>query len=143
MLAMIRCLSYNLASTFVKIADKAELLDRIDTRHLSLTQKARSAMAKAEAAAASSPSSSASHPYPLPLSAGSPIPTSHLSSREELALKKVMGEFEKVQALQDEKVELAERMERIVLRAKERGRAEWIRVGGKDIAEVESEEMEG
>lgn len=55
-------------------------------------------------------------------------------------MTKIMGEFDKVQMLQDEKVELAQRMERIVLRAKERGRAEWARVGGKDIVEVEKEE---
>lgn len=125
-------------------ADQPGLLERINVRHSSLTKNARNTILKAASAAASSssdsPAPSSTQPYPLPLPAGSTLPIAHLSQKEQQAVTKILTEFDKVHALQDEKIHLAERMERIVLRAKERGRAEWLRVGGKDVGELDRDD---
>lgn len=39
-----------------------------------------------------------------------------------------------------EKIRLATRLEQIVSRARERGKAEWKKVGGMDLEEIESKE---
>lgn len=113
-----------------------ELLSRINTRHFGLTKHARSSI-KDKDKDPSSATGSSTPPFPLPLPPGTPLPTAHLSSKDAQALTKIASEFAKVQALQDEKIALAERMERITGRAKERGRAEWLKVGGMDLEEVE------
>jgi chromatin modification-related protein YNG2 len=74
----------------------------------------------------------------LPIPPGAPLPTAHLSTKETQALAKIHVEWEKIEILQDEKVKLADRMERIVSRARERARAEWVRVGGLDIEDLDS-----
>jgi len=55
-------------------------------------------------------------------------------------LTKIQAEWGKVEALQEEKIKLAERMERIVNRARERAKAEWKKVGGMDLDELDSEQ---
>jgi chromatin modification-related protein YNG2 len=82
---------------------------------------------------------SSSTPYPLPLPPGEPIPIAHLSTKDQMAMTKIQTEWGKVVNLQQEKIKLAERLERITTRARERGRAEWIRVGGIDLDELEGE----
>ena len=57
-----------------------------------------------------------------------------------MAFTKIQAEWGKVEALQEEKIRLADRMERIVNRARERGRAEWKKVGGMDLDELEMEQ---
>lgn len=52
-------------------------------------------------------------------------------------------EWDKIEALQEEKIKLAERMERIVARARERARNEWTRVGGIDVDELAIEVGKG
>ncbi|OCF37201.1 hypothetical protein I317_00075 [Kwoniella heveanensis CBS 569] len=104
-----------------------QLVQRINTRHNGLTKSAKSL--------ASLPPSNAT--FPLPLPPNSPLPTSHLSAKDAQAVTKIQTEWGKVQTLQDEKLKLAERMERIINRAKERAKAEWLRVGGMEIEEVE------
>jgi chromatin modification-related protein YNG2 len=47
----------------------------------------------------------------------------HLTLKDQQAIGKIIAEWGKVEALQEEKIKLAERLERIVNRAKERGRA--------------------
>jgi chromatin modification-related protein YNG2 len=74
----------------------------------------------------------------LPIPPGAPLPTAHLSPKETQILTKIHVEWEKIEILQDEKVKLADRMERIVSRARERARAEWVRVGGLDIEDLDS-----
>ena len=109
----------------------AELISRINTRHFGLTKHART----------SSTSSSASTPtFPLPLPPGAALPTSHLSTKDAQALTKIQAEWGKVEALQEEKIKLAERIDRIVNRARERGKAEWIKIGGMDLDELGSEQ---
>ncbi|WVQ96473.1 hypothetical protein IAU59_003578 [Kwoniella sp. CBS 9459] len=104
-----------------------QLIQRINTRHNGLTKSAK--------ALSSLPPSNAT--FPLPLPPNSPLPTSHLSAKDAQAVTKIQTEWGKVQTLQDEKLKLAERMERIINRAKERAKAEWLRVGGMEIEEVE------
>lgn len=79
----------------------------------------------------------------MPIPPGAPLPTEHLSAKDATALTKIQAEWGKIDALQDEKVALAERMERIVNRAKERGKAEWLRVGGMDLDLLENEAAMG
>ena len=55
-------------------------------------------------------------------------------------MTKIQAEWGKVEALQEEKIKLAERLDRIVSRARERGRAEWKKVGGMDLEEIEKQE---
>ncbi|WVF68957.1 hypothetical protein IAT40_003731 [Kwoniella sp. CBS 6097] len=104
-----------------------QLMQRINTRHNGLTKSAK--------ALSSLPPSNAT--FSLPLPPNSPLPTSHLSAKDAMAVTKIQTEWGKVQTLQDEKLKLAERMERIINRAKERAKAEWLRVGGMEIEEVE------
>jgi len=76
----------------------------------------------------------------LPIPPGDPLPTDHLSSKDQQAVSKIVSEWAKVETLQEEKIQLAERLERIVGRARERGKVEWAKVGGMDLDEVESEQ---
>ncbi|OCF57092.1 hypothetical protein L486_05951 [Kwoniella mangroviensis CBS 10435] len=100
-----------------------QLIQRINTRHIGLTKTAKSL--------STLPSSTAT--FPLPIPPGSPLPTSHLSPKDAQNLTKIRVEWVKVEILQDEKLKLAERMERIVNRARQRANHEWIKVGGKEI----------
>lgn len=77
--------------------------------------------------------------FSLPIPSGAPIPTAHLSTKDAQNISKIQAEWVKIQQLQDDKVKLAERLERIVSRARERGRAEWRRVGGMDVDDEELE----
>ncbi|RXK36167.1 hypothetical protein M231_06572 [Tremella mesenterica] len=104
-----------------------QLLNRIGSRHSGLTRQLKNPTP-----------SSATFPLPLPL--GAPIPVDHLSTKDAQNLGKIQTEWGKIEALQEEKVALAERMERIINRARERGRMEWIRVGGKDLDSLEDED---
>ena len=54
-------------------------------------------------------------------------------------MQKIQAEWVKVDVLQAEKVRLAQRLEQIVSRARERGKAEWKKVGGIDLDELEKE----
>jgi chromatin modification-related protein YNG2 len=102
------------------------LLQRIGVRHLGLT-KHRTTV----------PTGSTSAPFQLPIPPGAPLPTAHLSQKDQLGVTKILSEWSKVEALQEEKIKLAERLERITTRARERGRAEWTKVGGMDLEDVE------
>lgn len=104
-----------------------EYVQRINSRHMSLTKTAKTL--------ASLPPSNAT--FPLPIPPGSLLPSSHLSQKEAQSLAKIQNEWAQVLTLQDEKVKLAERLERIVLRAKERAKHQWVKVGGMEIEEVE------
>lgn len=115
------------------------MLHRIQTRHYGLTKHARSVITGAASSSSAPSTPSSSSPFPLPLPPGTPLPTEHLPPNDAKAISKMTTEWGKVEALQEEKVRLAERMERIVNRARERGRAEWVRVGGKDVDEIEKE----
>ncbi|WVO18955.1 uncharacterized protein IAS62_000229 [Cryptococcus decagattii] len=105
----------------------SQYVQRINSRHMSLTKTAKSL--------ASLPPSTAT--FALPIPPGSLLPTSHLSQKEAQSLAKIQNEWAQVLTLQDEKVKLAERLERVVLRAKERARHQWVKVGGMEIEEVE------
>ncbi len=124
--------------TILSYDDKAdtdvELITRINTRHFGLTKHARNTTASS-----SSSSTNGTPNFPLPIPSGSTLPTAHLSAKDAQALTKIQAEWGKVEALQEEKIKLAERMERIVNRARERGKSEWKKVGGMDLDEVESE----
>jgi chromatin modification-related protein YNG2 len=76
----------------------------------------------------------------LPIPAGQPLPTGHLSTKDQQVMAKIQGEWNKVEQLQAEKIRLATRLEQIVSRARERGKAEWRRVGGMDLEEIENKE---
>ncbi|WVQ85084.1 hypothetical protein IAT38_007248 [Cryptococcus sp. DSM 104549] len=108
-----------------------QLMQRINSRHMSLTKGAR--------ALASQPPTTAT--FPLPLPPGSPIPTTHLSQKDSQSLAKIQTEWDLVESLQEEKVKLAERLERIVSRAKERAKYQWTKVGGMEVEEVEKTQM--
>lgn len=54
-------------------------------------------------------------------------------------MAKIQAEWVKIETLQDEKIKLAERLERIVGRAKERAKTEWQRVGGIDIDDLDND----
>ncbi|WWD18603.1 hypothetical protein CI109_103056 [Kwoniella shandongensis] len=110
-----------------------QLVQRINTRHQGLTKSAKSLP--------SLPPSTAT--FTLPIPPNSPLPTTHLSHKDAQALTKIQAEWGKVETLQEEKIKLAERMERIVNRAKERAKAEWLRVGGMEIEEIESAQLGG
>jgi len=64
----------------------------------------------------------------------------HLSSKDQVAMQKINTEWVKVEQLQLEKIRLATRLEAVTSRARERGRAEWKRVGGMDLDEIEKAE---
>lgn len=83
------------------------------------------------------PTGGTSAPFQLPIPAGSPLPIAHLTQKDQQGVTKILSEWNKVEALQEEKIKLAERLERITTRARERGRAEWTKVGGMDLEEVE------
>lgn len=110
------------------------LVNRINSRHYSMTKHPARQIANASTSGGSSSSS-----VTLPIPAGTPLPLQHLGQKEATALGKIQGEWDKIEALQDEKIKLAERMERIVGRARERARAEWTRVGGIDVEELDLE----
>lgn len=110
-----------------------DLQNRINNRHYGMTKHSSRAIQNAS----SSASTSAAPALPIP--PGSPIPTDHLTPKEAQTISKIQSEWEKIEILQDEKVKLAERMERIVKRARERAKTEWVRVGGIDVDELESE----
>jgi chromatin modification-related protein YNG2 len=121
--------------TFVRtsLLTHPELLSRINSRHQGLTRHLRNLL--------SNPNSGTTTPtFQLPLPAGSELPTSHLSNKDAQAVIKIQGEWGKIEVLQEEKIKLAERMERIVNRARERGKAEWRKVGGMDPDEIEAAE---
>ncbi|WVO18133.1 hypothetical protein L204_105835 [Cryptococcus depauperatus] len=105
----------------------SQLVQRINSRHMSLTKTARSLT--------SLPPSTAT--FPLPLPPGAPLPTSHLSLKDQQSLTKIQTEWSLVLSLQDDKVKLAERLDRIVCRAKERVRYQWTKVGGIDVEEFD------
>ena len=107
----------------------AHLLSRINTRHYGLTKSSKALNAQGAEAE-----------FPLPIPAGDPLPIAHLSTKDQQAMTKIQAEWGKIEALQEEKIQLGERLERIVNRARERGKAEWIRVGGMDLDQVEREE---
>ncbi|WWC70930.1 uncharacterized protein I206_104882 [Kwoniella pini CBS 10737] len=101
-----------------------QLIQRINTRHIGLTKQAKTI-----------PNSTPSNAqFNLPISQGiNNLPTSHLNQKELQTLNKIQSEWLKVEILQDEKIKLSERIERILNRAKERAKFEWIKVGGKEI----------
>ncbi|ODO09957.1 hypothetical protein I350_02180 [Cryptococcus amylolentus CBS 6273] len=104
-----------------------QLIQRINSRHISLTKPIKSL--------SSLPPSTAT--FPLPIPPGAPLPTSHLTQKEAQNLTKIQTEWQQISALQDEKIHLAERLERIVNRAKERAKDHWVKVGGMSVEEVE------
>lgn len=107
-----------------------ELVNRTNQRHYALTKSVKNINAGTAAADAS---------FPLPIPSGAPIPTAHLSAKDAQNISKIQAEWVKIQQLQDDKVALAERLERIVSRARDRGRVEWRRVGGMDVDDDELE----
>lgn len=111
-----------------------DLIDRIQKRHQALVKHGRSLASSTP----STPNGTTHASFTLPLPPGTPLPTDHLSTKDAQGLNKIQMEWAKIETLQDEKIKLAERMERIVSRARERGRAEWKKVGGMDLEEVES-----
>ena len=66
-----------------------------------------------------------------------------MSAKDQQAITKIQNEWGKIEVLQEEKCKLADRLERIVSRARERGRYEWMKVGGMDLEEVEKDEKMG
>lgn len=102
---------------------------RINERHHAMTRQ----VGKLNSAA---PTASSGPQLPIP--PGAPLPTAHLTPKETQVLAKIHVEWEKIEILQDEKVKLADRMERIVSRARERARAEWVKVGGLDIEDLDT-----
>lgn len=121
--------------TSVSITDTdTELLQRINTRHHGLTKHAKNIASGTATSGSSTPT------FQLPIPTGAPLPVEHLTLKDQQAIGKIIAEWGKVEALQEEKIKLAERLERIVNRAKERGRAEWKKVGGMDMEEIEKEE---
>ncbi|BEJ12695.1 hypothetical protein CspHIS471_0211550 [Cutaneotrichosporon sp. HIS471] len=122
------------AFLLAEIRDKDErisqLVNRTNQRHYGLTKSIKNMNASTAPAAAN---------FVLPIPVGTPIPTAHLPTKDAQNIAKIQGEWTKIQQLQDDKVKLAERLERIVSRARERGRAEWRRVGGMDVDEEELE----
>ncbi|KLT39233.1 hypothetical protein CC85DRAFT_288783 [Cutaneotrichosporon oleaginosum] len=118
------------AFLLAEIRDKDERisqhLNRANQRHVGLTKGVKNINATTTPATAT---------FPLPIPPGAPIPTAHLSTKDAQNVAKIQAEWAKIQQLQEDKVRLAERLERIVSRARERGRAEWRRVGGMDVDE--------
>jgi len=117
-----------LYKSYVPLADLTALLARIHQRHYGITKH----VSKLSASTPSNPNGPQ-----LPLPPNSPIPTAHLTQKETQTISKIQSEWEKIEILQEEKVKLADRMERIVSRARERARAEWVKVGGLDIEDLE------
>ncbi|GMK53691.1 hypothetical protein CspeluHIS016_0102770 [Cutaneotrichosporon spelunceum] len=104
------------------------LLNRINQRHYGVTKSIKSLTPT------SAPSSAN---FPLPVPKDTPIPTAHLPAKDAQNISKIQGEWAKIHELQEEKVQLAVRLERIVSRARDRSKAEWTRVGGIDIDATE------
>ncbi|CAK9780667.1 unnamed protein product [Cutaneotrichosporon oleaginosum] len=104
------------------------LLNRINQRHYGLTKSIKGLTPTSAPAPAS---------FPLPIPKDAPIPSAHLPAKDAQNIAKIQGEWTKIHQLQEEKVQLATRLERIVSRARERGKAEWGRVGGMDIDATE------
>lgn len=111
--------------------NSAELLSRINQRHYGLTKSVKN-LSTAQPA-------TPNPPFTLPIPASAAIPTAHLTTKDAQNVAKIQAEWGKIESLQDEKIKLAERLERIVSRGRERGRAEWKRVGGMDIDELETD----
>lgn len=107
------------------------MLNRINSRHYSLTKPIKNL--------ASAQPSNPNPSFTLPIAAGNPIPTAHMSTKDQQTIAKIQTEWSKIEVLQEEKVKLAERLERIVNRARERGKYEWKKVGGIDIDELETD----
>lgn len=112
------------------ILSDPELVARINTRHHGLTKSVKTLTPTSAPAAAT---------FPLPIPAGTAIPTAHLSTKDAQNMAKIQAEWVRIEALQDEKIKLAERLERIVGRARERAKTEWKRVGGVDMDEIEAD----
>jgi chromatin modification-related protein YNG2 len=55
-------------------------------------------------------------------------------------MQKIQGEWAKVEQYQLDKIKLATRLEAIISRARERGQAEWRKVGGMDLDEIEKQD---
>lgn len=106
-----------------------ELLNRINQRHYGLTKSIKGLTPT------SAPSTST---FPLPIAKDAPLPTADLPQKDAQLVSKIQGEWTKIHQLQEEKVQLAVRLERIVGRARDRGKAEWVRVGGMDIDATET-----
>lgn len=105
-----------------------DLLNRINQRHYGVTKSIKSLTPT------SAPSSST---FPLPVPKDAPLPIAHLQAKDAQSITKIQGEWAKIHQLQEEKVQLAVRLERLVGRARDRGKAEWVRVGGMDIDATE------
>ncbi|WWC88541.1 uncharacterized protein L201_003452 [Kwoniella dendrophila CBS 6074] len=101
-----------------------QLIQRINTRHIGLTKTAKQS--------SNLPSSIAQ--FNLPLGQGiNNLPIEHLNIKDQQNLIKIKNEWIKVELLQDEKIKLSERIERLLNRAKERAKFEWLKIGGKEI----------
>ncbi|TXT13352.1 hypothetical protein VHUM_00719 [Vanrija humicola] len=108
-----------------------QLLNRINQRHYGLTKSIKNL-----SSANATPSTAT---FTLPIPAGAALPTAHLSTKDAQNVAKIQTEWGKIESLQAEKIKLAERLERIVLRARERGKNEWHKVGGMDIDELDTD----
>jgi chromatin modification-related protein YNG2 len=108
------------------------LITRINTRHYGITKHVKRTNESSQSQAPSTQPN-------LPIPQGGEIPTEHLIQKESQAIQKIQAEWEKIEILQEEKVKLADRMQRIVARARERARAEWVKVGGIDVEELMDE----
>ena len=96
------------------------LMTRINLRHYTLTKNIKSAPPSSQ------PSTPGTPTFVLPIPAGAELPVGHLSQKEQQAITKIIAEWAKV--------------EQITSRARERGRAEWKKVGGMDLDEIEKSE---
>ena len=110
------------------------LMTRINLRHYTLTKNIKSAPPSSQ------PSTPGTPTFVLPIPAGAELPVGHLSQKEQQAITKIIAEWAKVEQIQLEKIKLAQRLEQITSRARERGRAEWKKVGGMDLDEIEKSE---
>jgi chromatin modification-related protein YNG2 len=107
------------------------LLSRINQRHYGLTKSVKTLSSASPA--------TPTPPFPLPIATGAALPTAHLTPKDSSSISKIQAEWVKIENLQDEKIKLAERLERIVSRARDRGKVEWRKVGGMDIDELETD----
>ncbi|ORX37280.1 hypothetical protein BD324DRAFT_625532 [Kockovaella imperatae] len=116
-----------------------QLIGRISSRHTGLVKPLRNIYTHGSA---NLPPTS-DDDFSLPIPPGDPIPTAHLNTKDQQAITKIQNEWGKIEVLQEEKCRLADRLEKIVSRARERGRHEWLKVGGMDLEEVEKDEKMG